>query len=113
MIIMRRNSMATLGAIIAILAITAAVIMFSKDEGRIGLFVPIAASTIISLFGLMKAETVQNAVAEVKSDVAELTNGKMHEAVSDAVTHAIAPIVETLEHATEEMSTVPKRGEEQ
>lgn len=100
---MRRNSLATLGAIVAIIAITAAVILLSKDNARAGLFLSIASSTIISLFGLMKAETVQNAVAEVKSDVAELTNGKMHAAVTDAVQHAISPVVEQLEHATGEM----------
>lgn len=109
---MRRNSLATLGAIVAILAITAAVILLSKDEARAGLFISIASSSIISLFGLMKAETVQNQVQEVQSDVAELTNGKMHAAVKDAVEHAIAPVVETLEHNTQEMLAIPKRGED-
>lgn len=108
---MRRNSLATMAAIVAILGMTAAVVLLTNDQARAGLFIAIASTTITSLLNLMKSETVQNQVTAVQQDVAELTNGKMHSAVHSAVHDAIAPVIETLEHATEEMATVPKRGE--
>lgn len=104
-----RNNGAVLGAMVAIVAILAAVILLAKDNSSVVAFIGVVSPTIVALLGLMKVEAVQNQVAAVSTEVSELTNGKMNAAVKDAIETAIAPVVETLEHVTEEMPAVTPR----
>ena len=101
-----RNNVAVLGAVVALVAIAAAVILLAKDNSSVVAFIGVVSPTIVALLGLMKVEAVQNQVAAVSQNVDELTNGKMNEAVQTAITEAIAPVVESLEHVTEEMPAV-------
>lgn len=105
-----RNNAAVLGAVVAVLAITAAVVLMAKDNSSTVAFLGVASPTIVALLTLMKTEAVQNAVTEVKANVDELTNGKMTAAVQNAVESAIGPVVEQIEHATTEMQALDPKG---
>jgi signal transduction histidine kinase len=106
---MPRNNGAVLGALVAVVAILAAVILLARDNSSVVAFIGVVSPTIVALLGLMKVEAVQNQVSAVQGEVAELTNGKMDAAVRGAVETAIAPVVESLEHVTEDLPVVAPR----
>jgi signal transduction histidine kinase len=97
------NNGAVLGAVVALVGISAAVILLAKDNSSVVAFIGVVSPTIVALLGLMKVEAVQNQVQAVASEVGELTNGKMNAAVKDAVEEVLAPVAELVEHNTEEM----------
>lgn len=102
--------MAVLGAMVAIVAILAAVILLAKDNSSVVAFIGVVSPTIVALLGLMKVEAVQNQVQAVAEEVGDLTNGKMNAAVKSAVEDVLAPVTELVEHNTEEMRAL--RGDE-
>lgn len=98
---------AIVGAVVAILAITAAVILLAQDNASAVQFLAVATPTVLALLALIKSDSVQNDVQEVSTAVAELTNGKLHEAVHSAVVDAVADVVD---HSTGEFSAIEKGG---
>lgn len=93
-----------LGAIVAIIAICGGIMLRANDQGTATGFLAIVGPTIVALLGLLKTEMVQNDVqgvrdaqAQTSAELHELTNGKMHAAVHEAVAAAIEPVAEKLD----------------
>lgn len=97
-----QNTVAVLGAIVSLVAITAAVVLLANDNSSSIAFLGVVTPTIVSLLALMKTETVQNQMSLMQTEVAELTNGKMNEAVNKAIENVVSPLVDEVITASQD-----------